>query len=332
MVIASRDRWTRIREFLMGAAFARVLCLVVLSGALLGVYGWGQVLRGEESSYAGHVVSVEWTDSQNALGASDGSCSTTEVNDAFLFFTDFDFDVPVNATITGIEVTFTAGHSAGGRFGLYLLKEGTRVGQWRTVGLGTHVTSCVDAWTGSYGGVSGTNPLWQRGEGPLWTATDINHSGFGVRVASGSTEGIRRVDAVKITVYYTLVEDPPYCTVRFGGELLFGGALDTVQAPSFRGEVSTQSVPFHISTNMDDCVCILGSTPFESSSKVLPTMMSFATPWDGVHTTVNSPSSVILSAPEGDHEGMIRLTVIRDAHNDPEGTYTATVTLICVGL
>jgi hypothetical protein len=105
--------------------------------------------------------------------------------------------LPDHADITGAEVALTAGHSAGGRLGLYLLREGATTGRWKTVGLGTHVVSCDDTWTRDYGGPS---DLWST----TWSADEVNDWGFGLRIASGSTDGTRFVRAVSLTVYYDL--------------------------------------------------------------------------------------------------------------------------------
>lgn len=147
-----------------------------------------------QTRYPGAAVG-DWSNAETLLGAAGSGCATTTASNAYLFLTEYGFDIPSEASVLGVEVAFTAGHSAGGRFGLYLLSDGETTGRWKTVGLNQHVTSCGDTWYRDYGG---DDDLWSY----AWTVQQINDTGFGLRIASGTTAGTRFVSSAPITIYY----------------------------------------------------------------------------------------------------------------------------------
>ncbi|MCS7239651.1 MAG: hypothetical protein NZ651_00115 [Candidatus Bipolaricaulota bacterium] len=155
-----------------------------------------------QSRFAGVVLPNEpdaptpWLAAGSALRTADGTCATTTENNAYLYLGGFGFQIPAMATILGIKVSLKAGHSAAGAFGLFLLKNGNRVGSHKTVSPGV-ATTCTETGWKSWGSAT---DLW----GTSWTAADINAQGFGLRVGSGTTAGTRFVDAAEITVYYAL--------------------------------------------------------------------------------------------------------------------------------
>lgn len=173
----------------------KFLLLSLALVALLAQLGLSQTYF--QTRLAGAVLSgTTWANPENALGAADDICATTLENNAYLYVGGFGFNIPVTATILGIAVRLKAGHSSGGSFGLYLLKNGTPTGQWKTVSPGS-VGTCAETGWKSWGS---STDLW----GASWSPTDVNASGFGVRVGSGGTAGTRFVDTVEITVYYAL--------------------------------------------------------------------------------------------------------------------------------
>lgn len=158
---------------------------------------------------------VAWTNPGN-ITADDGTNTTTSltsggVTSAELYASDFDFTIPVGATIDGIEFVIERSNSAGSSGiddgggaegsadGVYATKDGTyAVGS--QLGTGTNWTSTPTAET--YGGAA---ELW----GQSWAYTDINATTFGFmmkcrRVAPGGSP-VGNVDYVTAKVYYTEV-------------------------------------------------------------------------------------------------------------------------------
>ncbi|MDD2822469.1 MAG: prepilin-type N-terminal cleavage/methylation domain-containing protein [Candidatus Daviesbacteria bacterium] len=117
----------------------------------------------------------------------------------YLDATNFGFNIPAGATITGITVEikkeshYTTTPIVINDDKVLILKGGVmgtvnkaEAANWSTSGL---------AYS-TYGGVS---DLW----GISWTPADINSSTFGVRLTAKATLAFAWVDAVRITVYYT---------------------------------------------------------------------------------------------------------------------------------
>jgi hypothetical protein len=116
----------------------------------------------------------------------------------YLYGTNYGFNIPTGATITGIQVTIMRQSSSSNSLTdnvVQLLKSGNRVGSDYSSST-SWPTSMTAA---SYGGSS---DLWNTS----WTVADINSSNFGVALSvsnGASSPRTASVDYIQITVYYT---------------------------------------------------------------------------------------------------------------------------------
>lgn len=148
------------------------------------------------------IGTVAWTNPGNAI-ASDNVYATSVLptngnSTQRLKATGCGFAIPIGARIDGIAVTVEMNATAGSVddfFGPTLYRAGVVDNQ------AIYLNSWPVADTVfTYGGPT---DLWSGG----WTPADINDSGFGVAIRSRITAGApgtARVDAITITVYYTL--------------------------------------------------------------------------------------------------------------------------------
>jgi hypothetical protein len=141
-----------------------------------------------------------WTNSSNITCCS-GEYATASISgggsSANLNATNYDFDIPSNATILGIRARIERKASNSSSLSdrdVVLLKNGSAVGSDYAAS-GTWGTGDT---TITYGG---STDLW----GTTWTPNDINDSDFGVRLRVQNSNGSSRtasVDYVDIEVYY----------------------------------------------------------------------------------------------------------------------------------
>ena len=146
---------------------------------------------------------TSWTNPTN-VEANDGSYATYTVpisSDGFAFgnylnVTGFGFSIPAGATINGVVVDVW-GHAAVNsqiEVNAQLLKASVGSGSSKTTT--TLTTSDVDYTLGD------SANLW----GTTLSQSDVNNSGFGVRIRGGNQDTsthVLSVDYVSITVYYT---------------------------------------------------------------------------------------------------------------------------------
>ncbi len=149
---------------------------------------------------------VAWSNLSNATssdsnyvtaGLNSGGNQTTQKFRA----TGFNFNIPSNAVVTGIEVTAEYSASSASKIAsstVQLVKGGTTITAY------TGSTSAVWTTTNTTSTYGGTNQLW----GTTWTATDINASNFGVefstRYNTAFTGAVTaQLDQLSIKVYYT---------------------------------------------------------------------------------------------------------------------------------
>lgn len=146
---------------------------------------------------------VAWGTPSNAQSSNNVFATSTLSNgqnqSQKLRATGFNFNLPINASITGIEVTAEYSASTASRLGgttVQLVKASTTVNTYTG---STSALWATSELTSTYGG---STQLW----GTTWTAADINASNFGVEfAASHSTGGSAeaRLDHLTINVYYT---------------------------------------------------------------------------------------------------------------------------------
>ena len=141
---------------------------------------------------------IPWTNPANA-SASDNSYATVSLGNMqqsdYLQITDFNFNIPAGATITGIEVRVKRKASANSQIkddSVLLMKNGA-IGTTNKAGT---VTWTISDATITYGS---STDLW----GDTWTASDINNAGVAFAAQGTSTATTASVDYVSMTVYYT---------------------------------------------------------------------------------------------------------------------------------
>ena len=149
------------------------------------------------------VGAVAWANPGNAV-THDGVRATATLTSTqishYLKATNFGFAIPSTATIVGVVAEITATGAPAYAIddnSVKLVKAGTVQGSDRN--RGDLLWSYTEVWR-SYGSDS---DLW----GSTLAASDINNSGFGVAISVIANQGVAAVasvDAVRITVYYTL--------------------------------------------------------------------------------------------------------------------------------
>ncbi|HEV2610300.1 MAG TPA: DUF6701 domain-containing protein [Noviherbaspirillum sp.] len=150
-----------------------------------------------------------WTNAGNAL-ASDNVRATVSVNDNeisnYLGCVGYGFNIPANATITGIRVNIerSSNNDATQRdFSVRLVKAGAVTG-------GDRATTTVYTTTDTYEAHGSATDLW----GTTWTAAEINSALFGAalsarKVGTGGNFRDIYVDHIQIEVDYALPCTPP---------------------------------------------------------------------------------------------------------------------------
>lgn len=146
---------------------------------------------------------VAWSNPGNIVSDNGSDASTTFHKSAdeteYLLADAFGFAIPSGATIDGIEVEIERQQedtrATWKDLDVTLLKAGTATGD-NNGDLATEWPTSMGVAT--YGGAS---DLW----GTTWTASDVNHADFGVRLKADNTGSVytARVDFIRITVYYT---------------------------------------------------------------------------------------------------------------------------------
>lgn len=96
-----------------------------------------------------------------------------------------------------------AGRAGGRTFTAWLYYAGSSYPSagrtWTCLG----VDGCADM---AFITLGGPTDLWGKDS---WSASEINSTNFGVRISSCEGEGTRYVDAVEVTVYYTVEDTTP---------------------------------------------------------------------------------------------------------------------------
>jgi hypothetical protein len=153
------------------------------------------------------VGTLDWNNPENAKVSDDAHASKTlQLNDIthYLLAKKFNFGIPPGAEINGIKVDIERhGQSQWSirDYSIKIVKNGTPQGTDKAVTTAWWPTS--DTYR-SYGGES---DLW----GLTWTPDDINANGFGVAISAKCfvSGNAPRVDHIRITIYYTPVEQRP---------------------------------------------------------------------------------------------------------------------------
>jgi hypothetical protein len=162
------------------------------------------------------VNQISWTDHLNA-GVEDAAYATATLaaagpfNSRFLRFNDFGFNIPLSATIVGIEAALKikASHDAAGRrvidSNVFFRYQGSNQPYADRARAADVFWPTVDTWI-TYGGPT---DLWNNLNPEVtWETSPFNEDGVGFGITANllATDGevIAYVDAALMTIYYEL--------------------------------------------------------------------------------------------------------------------------------
>ena len=189
------------------AVFVVVMKLVSVSES--SALDTGAQAASSTASSSGGSGSV-WSSTGNALSTDDSYAESdinkNGANSKYLEITNFGFSLPSSAVISGIEVSVERKAEVVNNISdaeIYLTKNGSSNVGSNYAAAGYWSTSDE---TVAYGGAS---DMW----GATWSYSDVNASGFGVRIRAtndnSSAKVIAYIDYVAITVYYDVQADGP---------------------------------------------------------------------------------------------------------------------------
>jgi hypothetical protein len=180
---------------------ALALCAFLSAAAAGSAFAESQAGTPDTLSDDPSIGTSTWTTAGLPSSSSvfDASASATS---HYLVLKDFDFNIPTDAAILGIEVSIT--RSASLIFADEVHDQSIRLVNNNVIG-GTNKAS-ASAWPGSAGAAAYGSPsdVW----GISWEPSDINALGFGVAISataigSFTTSAVANVQAVLVTVTYT---------------------------------------------------------------------------------------------------------------------------------
>jgi|GEM_PF-5900655 len=233
------------------------------------------------SSFAGNVSapsgSVDWVNA-NRVATSDNNYATVNITNSndisnYLRVTGFNFNIPIGATINGIQANIEKSDTGIGSSHITdhvvsLVKNNVVTGNNK---------SSLSNWTGTdatstYGGIS---DLW----GSTWTPADINNANFGLVLSVGRTSGgdkQARVDHISLTVYYIPDTIAPTSSITnpTTGSLLKGSV--TLMATASDGQSGVAKVEFWQDTPTNVKIGEADTAPYSIS-------LDTTTLTDGVH-------------------------------------------------
>jgi cysteine-rich repeat protein len=113
----------------------------------------------------------------------------------YLKATNFGFAIPAGAVIDGITVTVERRSAAA-----LITDDAVRIVKGGIVGTDDRASASTWPTTDAVATYGGGSDLW----GETWTASDVNGAGFGVALSVTDNVDVAAVDAVAITVHYSL--------------------------------------------------------------------------------------------------------------------------------
>jgi hypothetical protein len=173
----------------------------------------------------------DWINPTGAQTADDSSWATTTITNSnstsdYLQATNFGYNIPTEATITGIKVDIERHDSTGGSTTSSIRDSRVRLVKAGVVQPAQDKALTSTDWPNSdaiqsYGG---DGDLWTN----TWAASEINNSGFGVALSVTRTSGgdnIASVDHIRMTVYYVVLNSSgPYSVVSSSTIVDAGGS------------------------------------------------------------------------------------------------------------
>jgi len=186
-------------------------------------------------------VGYEWLFIDNVKTQSDSyaQISSGSIITYYLKATNFDFAIPTDATIDGINVEIEKVATGAGLENIsdysvrLVASNGTIVGENKAILI--NVANWSKSDTDTYTSYGGSSDLW----GVSWSDTDINNANFGVVISAdirqqGGPPAVAFIDHFRIKVYYTEAEGGPeskgnYLELSGGNKLsLFGDSKLTI--------------------------------------------------------------------------------------------------------
>ncbi|MEX2209411.1 MAG: hypothetical protein WD846_00710, partial [Patescibacteria group bacterium] len=149
------------------------------------------------------IGTIAWTDPANGC-ADDATYASASLAAGeathYLKATDFDFDIPANATVTGIVAEVEA---ISGFTGDDVNDNAVRIVKGGAIGA-TDRSDPTDwpSFGSTYISHGGSSDLW----GETWTPADVNATDFGVAISAINNSASNRsafIEAIRITVHYT---------------------------------------------------------------------------------------------------------------------------------
>ncbi len=206
--MTNRYTITTARLFLMTLVWA--VAILLAGSVTTSAQTAGPNNAGTGSNVAASVGNVAWSNPGNITASNNtrAIASLSGSGDAqfsqYLRASDLDFEIPTDATILGISVSIERNSQNSIRDNdVRLLKNGVLTGNNKASSTEWGSTDASVAYGGSA-------DLW----GTTWTPTDINNVNFGVSLRAerfGSGGGTReaRVDAITVTVTYSVPDEEP---------------------------------------------------------------------------------------------------------------------------
>jgi hypothetical protein len=220
----------------------------------------------------GGAGSVDWVDPNGIISPGSPYAVATLNKDNrysnYLQGTNYSFNLPINATITGIEVVINH-MSSGNNPSIYdnhvsLVRAGVVVGDDKA--------SLIPWLKGSFSTTTygSATDLW----GTTWTATDINDVNFGVALAvyrqnQGNNLRDAIVDSMKITVYFTLGSATTTVECGTGTPITYGDSISCKATVTDAGVVTPTGTVNWVtdgSGNFDFTQCTLNEETLGTSS------------------------------------------------------------------
>ena len=190
-------------------------------------------------------VEDEWSNPENAY-LSDNVYTTTEGAYLDQDYYNFDFDIPSNATINGIEVEIE-GHGEGYTDGRILVEI------WSAssfpAGWGVKTNGQGGWWVQGYGSDAiaaggGPEDLW----GVSWLPSDFSNDNFLLKITTFSNSNKVYVDHIQAKVYYA-IETPTCHTLTLQVDPSAGGNVSANPAPNCSGSTYAQGTDVTLTAN-----------------------------------------------------------------------------------
>lgn len=159
--------------------------------------------QADSESHTAGTAGLGWTNGSYATGAGNNACATyNSTGQTVLNLSNFTFTIPYSAKIDSINLIIDGGGA--GSIGSDSNKIQIQLGKTVSAGVGNLVENLILA-NGGCAFSANTNVLGNGVWGTYWMAAEIDQTSFSVRVQDdNTTAGTLSIDAVTVTVYYTL--------------------------------------------------------------------------------------------------------------------------------